>query len=932
MTAAPSDFGMSTSAKRFWLKSGLRFCGSCAATLACWILWIGLGLSFAMLLYIALAKDMPVPDTLLRRIEGELARSGLVLKFGSARFDPTGKVLLQDVEVRTAHFEDPILSCRLLYARHDFWSLLSGWDLPDEIQVEGATLQLPAMLAPGGVAEPFVSDIAVTLRHRSHRWRVEQFSGRIGRLQLSLHGEFTPPRRGGGAGPDLQQVTTRYLQFARQLAPHMARLDAFDEPSLEVQLDTDAGGSNRAALHLIAAGARQPWDRPLTLGPFTASTALTLGKTGTHEVHFNANWLETVRDVRIERLHGSAEIDFDPAARTPRPRRARVAAARVFTPEGEIAAPRAIATLDRWPFVHADLAVELEGEPIAIDGNVDLAGRSAQVHARGRAQPTLITRILAAHTPRAEPYFRFGDPVDFDAEAVLAPGWRFERLASRVAAGRLDSRGVGVTMARGRIDIDGRSFLAHDARVAIGASTARGSYWMDFGTTDYRMLLDGRLQPTAISGWFRGDWWPAFWNRWFVFPDDRLPEAEVDVRGRWKMPALSNNFVRARAAGATVWGGDFEHVDATVFVRPAFAHGLAVHGTRAGGREHLTGSFKRIGIPGSSDTDRFEFDFTTNADPSVLGRMLEGRADDVLASLRFTEPPSIHAWGALDGEGPTLVPDYHFTGRTDAPLWYYGFPLQSAGVSGQAKGHEVKLDEIRFTAAGGTGGGKATLSGAPGERLLGFDFHLNKARLGATVRAVQEYDAARTGSPAPAGPDSPFVRTAANSQLDVSLTAHGNPVDLASFKGSGHASLTGGELGEVHLFGLLSQVLTGLTLSFSSLKFDTAHTSFDLDDGALYFPDLKVTGPSAAIDARGRYEFASNALDFTARFKPYEQPGSLLAAAVSIVINPLTSILELKLNGPLANPKWSVLVSPGPRPSMAPPSAAEKPADPGKSP
>jgi hypothetical protein len=234
----------------------------------------------------------------------------------------------------------------------------------------------------------------------------------------------------------------------------------------------------------------------------------------------------------------------------------------------------------------------------------------------------------------------------------------------------------------------------------------------------------------------------------------------------------------------------------------------------------------------------------------------------------------------------------------------------------------VKLEEITFATAGGTGAGKATLSGAPGSRRLGFDLYVNKARLGETVRAVREYDAARTGVPAPTGPDSEFVRTAAGSVLDASLSAQGDPASLPSFRGSGQAALTGGALGEVHLFGLLSQVLSGLSLSFSSLKFDSAHSSFALDRGELLFHDLKVTGPSATIDARGRYTFATNSLDFNARFKPYEQPGSLLAAAVSIVLNPLTSILELKLNGPLANPRWSVVVGSGSKPEMPAPGPA----------
>ncbi len=907
--------------------SGLRFCGSCLVTLACWALWLVLGLLIAALLYIALAKELPVPGYVLRRIESELARSGLMMTFGRARFDPTGKILLEDVRLRASQFEDPLLTCRLLYVRHDFWNLLSGRSSPEEIQIEGAALQLPAMLAPSGTAEAVVRDLAVTLRHRDPAWRIEQFAGRLGPLSLSLYGDFTPPRTGPAATPNLEKLTGQFLQFARRLAPIADRLEAFDEPSLVMRLETNALGANRATLLLTATGARQPWGQPVQLGPLVAGTSFSLDRTGSQKVrvHLTLRRLETKVNITADALRAIFDAELTPAALTGRAGEMRVAAATVTTPEGIVHGPVVRADLSRWPQLHSELAVQLDGEFLGAEVEAALAEKSVHIRAAGRASHRLITEVLARHTPRAEPYFRFGDPVAFDGEVVLSPGWRFESVAAWANAGRLDSHGVPITSARGRIDIVGKSFLAHDARVTLGSYAARGSYWMDFGTTDYRMLINGHLDPVAISGWFRGDWWPNFWNRWFVFPEATPPVAEVDVQGRWKEPALSHNFIRAHAINSTIWGGDFEKVDATVFVRPAFAHGLALAGTRADGTQHLTGTFKRFGVPGSPLTDRFEFDFETDAEPAVLGRMLEGRADDVLASLRFTSPPRVHAWGALDGAGDALTPNYQFTGIAAAPLWYYGFPLQSARVRGAVSGNEVRLEEIAFASAGGMGAGKATLSGEPDNRQLGFDFYVNKARLGDTVHAVQEYDAARTGVPVPAGPDSEFVRTAANSLLDISLTAQGDPASLPSFKGSGQASLTGGSLGEVHLFGLLSQVLSGLSLSFSSLKFDSAHTRFELDRGEVLFPDLKVTGPSATIDARGRYTFETNSLDFTARFKPYEQPGSLLAAAVSIVINPLTSMLELKLNGPLANPKWSVVVGSSTKPD-APGSTPANPA------
>jgi hypothetical protein len=910
-----------TAPKQSWFRSGLRFCGSCCITVGCWGLWIVLGSLLSILAYIALAKELPVPGFMLRQAETRLAESGLGLKFGRARLDPSGKVLLEDVQLRTRQFDDPLLLCRFLYIRHSLWSVLSGRMEPDEIRIEGASLRLPAMISPSGTAEALVSDLAITLRHGDHVWHVDQFAGRMGRLKITVQGDVAIAGRAPGAMPlSLDVLTSRYIRTARQLAPVLRRLDAFEDPSLAIRLSTADSGHGLLADGLFTAGAaRHLWNQPLEFGPLVAGVRVRLDGAGPRplEVQLATRNVAWRGNMAAENVRAVLRTEVKLRDYSARPLEL-LAAAGSFKFDGESAiGPMVRADLSAWPLVRTGVASQLEGEFLAAEIEAGLRDRSARIHAEGRGSPVLINRVLARHTPRAAPYFGFGDPVAFTADAVLSPGWKFATLASRASAGRIDSRGVKITAARGRIEIAGMDFRAHDARVEMGENFARGSYWMNFASTDYRMLLEGRLRPVEISGWFRGDWWPVFWNRYFAFPVTP-PVADVDLQGRWKDPYQSNNFVRAQAALATIWGGDFEQVDATVFVRPFFTHGLRVEGGRGGGAERLEGTFKRFGVPGSRDTARFEFDLTTNAQPAVLGRMLEGRADDVLASLRFTRPPRVHAWGAIDGNRP----DYRFTGEVPDPLHYFGFPLESVRVAGQVQGTDVQLDEIRFAAAGGKGGGKAALGGAPGARRLGFDLFVNKTNLARAVHAVQEYEANRTGVPAPAT-EAKFVQQAANSSVDVALSAQGDPADIASFKGAGNAALTGAELGEIHLFGLLSQVLSGLSFSFSSLKLDAARTSFTLQNGELLFPDFKVTGPSAVIDGRGKYTIATSTLDFAARFKPYETPESLLAAAFSLVLNPLASILELKLTGQLADPKWSVSVSAGSDPSK--PSAPARP-------
>ncbi|HEY0864678.1 MAG TPA: AsmA-like C-terminal region-containing protein [Lacunisphaera sp.] len=883
----------------------LRFCGSCVVTVLCWAVWLGLGASLVVLIYIAAAHELPVPDFVLRRAEAELARANLTIKFGRASLDPTGKLLLEDVALRSRRFEEPLLTCRLLYLRRDFWSVLAGQPVPDEIRLEGATLQLPAMLSPSGTVEPLIRDLAVVLRHEDRRWLVDQFNGRVGRLILTTQGDFTPPPRAPGAAPlSPDQLIARFLEVSRQLALPLHRLDTFEAPALAVRLESQPGVGNIAHVLLTATAADQPWGRPLSLGPLAATGSLRLDGSEPRplRLHAAARSARYQADYAVETVRAILTLEISPDGQPPRPREALVAAAKVSAPGLDLLGPVLRADLARWPEVSVATALQAGGEFIAAEVDARLAEESARIRAAGRGSHELINRVLAQVTPRAAPYFVFGDPVTFAAEAVLDPGWRFATLRSRVDAGRLDSRGVKITAARGRIDITGTSFLAHDARVEMGENFARGSYWMDFTTTDYRMLLDGRLRPTEINGWFNGNWWLNFWNARFVFPADP-PTAEIDLSGRWRDPARTVYFGSSDARGATVWNGDFEQAHAVVFVRPNFAHGLALAATRAGGQQFLTGTFKRFAEPGTTGVGRFEFDFDTDADPAVLGRMLEGRADEVLASLRFTAPPTVHAWGTV---GATA--NYSFTGAVGRPFHYYGFPLDTARVSGGVTGSDVRLDAIEFTAAGGKGSGKAAVYGPADYRRLGFDLYVNGAELARSIRAVEEYQANRTGEKSASVTESRFMQRAAGGKLDVGLSATGQPGELTTFSGSGNAALTGADLGEIHLFGLLSQVLSAVSLNFSSLKLDAAHSSFRLDGGRLYFPDLKVTGRSAVIDARGNFTLATNALDFTARLKPYEDNRNLITGVIGLVINPITSILELKLTGPISKPDWSIFV------------------------
>lgn len=901
--------------------SAYRFCRSCLIMLGWWTAWLILGGTLGGLVYITVAKELPVPAFVLRQIETKLASANLAIKFGQVSFDPTGQILFKDFSLRLRQFEEPLITSRLVYVRANLWAQLAGRPLPDEIHLINATLQLPAMLAPSGTTEPLVRDLTLKLRRAAQLWHIDLGVGRIGQLTVTAQGTLTPPAIApGGTPPTPEEMALRLLQLSRQLVPQIHQFDSFDDPTLTLRFDSPAGVGNTANLLFTARAAHRPWGQPITLGSFAATTTLRLDGPGprTLRVHAAIHRGAYQGDYTLEQIRAILTFQIALNKFSLQPTEALVAASTLTALGEQAQAPVLQANFAHWPAVQMEVATQINGEFIRAEVSAQLQAQTALIQAEGRVAPTLISSILGAHTPRAASYFLLADPIAFRATAALGPHWNFSRLVGRFDAGRLNSRGVPITALRGQINLQPTTLFVHDAQMELGENSAHGSYGMNFTTSDYRMLLEGKLRPMAISGWFNSDWWSRFWTARFDFSGP-APAAQVDVQGRWTDPNRTVYFGSTSVSHATIWGGDFEQADAVIFLRPHFTHGLHVKGTRAQGTQQLTGNFKRFSAPGSRETNRFEFLFDTQIEPATLGKMLEGKADEIIGSLQFVQPPRLHAEGAIEGRGPGAIPNYTFRGQAAGGLHYYGFPLETARVAGGVTGAEVRLDEIEFTTAGGRGTGKAALYGSGDTRRLGFDLNVNGTDLARAIRAGEEYQANRRGQKIAATTGSKFIQRATGGRLDVALSAEGQPGDLASFTGTGNAAITGTELGEIQLFGLLSQVLSGLSLKFSSLKLDSARTSFKLDQGRLQFPDLKISGPSAAIDGHGDFMLANDALNFTAKFKPFAESDNPLTAIIGIVINPITSILELKLSGVLTEPRWSVIVGPADTPATTPP-------------
>ncbi len=908
------------------VASATRFCLSCAGTLACWALWIVLSLTLAAEIWIALAHELPVPSFVTRTLDARLADANLAATFARAQFDPTGKILLEGVRLRSRQFDDPLLTGRTLYVRKGIWSYLSGQHAPEEIRLDGGTLQLPALLSPSGVAEPVLREISVTLRLEQNLVHVDQLNFRVGNLLVTARGDIQlPPRT--GTPPDAAKIIGEALRYGQRLVRELPKLERLEHPRLAAVIEFRPGVGHVAQLDLTADAVRSAENWPVTATGFHARTTLRLDGTEARplRLRFHADRLLVHDQIAIEQPRGLITTEISPLSGTP-PRSAvvRLTADRVTAYNEQVEQPVLQLNWEQDKPLRAALEVRAHHVAFALSAEADLARKIAQLHFDGRVPPSLVDAVLPVRTPKLAPYFVFSDPVDVHADVFFGQGWKFEQLQSRVRAQRLDSRGVKVTHARGRIDVDSDgNFLAYDAIARIGENYGRGSYFMNFRTWDYRFLLRGSLQPDSISGWFRSDWWPKFWETNFAFMS-APPDADVDVIGNWRNVTKVAYYGSTDAVTAKVLGADFERAHAIVFLRPQYVHAFDLRVERAGGAQRASGWFKRYADPATREQRRLEFDLAGNLEPETLRHLGKETAETLLKSWSFGRPADVHFWGATDFVNGKSSPELRFTGAANGGLSYEGFPLESIEAEGGASGPEVRLDRILIGVAGGRGTAKASYSSAAGARKLGFDFYIENADMVRAIRAMHEFEAARGGTDANTSPNKELLKRASGGKLQFAVSANGNPDDVKSFVGSGNVQLAGAELGEVHLFGLLSQVLSSLSLNFSSLKLDTLRASYKLENGLVTFPDIRVTGPTALIEGKGDYRLSDRTLNFTAKFKPYEENRNPLTFVVGIVVNPLASILDLRLTGPIQKPNWSVSILGSGGAGRAP----EKPAEP----
>jgi hypothetical protein len=901
-----------------WLNTcwqGTRLCGACALALARWTLWLALSLLLAFQVWIAASQELAVPGFVLRMFEARLAASHVQVKFGHAQFDPSGRILIDDLQLSLPAFAEPIAVIHASYIEFDPWLLLAGKFEPRSLNLSGTSFAIPAMLSRSGRSEDVLRDLDATFHLGENELVIGHLTARIAGIAVTARGSIhlTPqPAARVEPLPISDYLSAHYPDICRQLLRVADRLTALDQPELRLDLIPSNTRGAIATVNLAARGLKLtgPWPVQATGIRLTTRFPLQGDTPVMAPLNLTVDDLQFGGNVSVHALNARLRGPLHPEQYTYEPRelllRADRVSARGFTftqlsarvsSRGFIFTQPATKTLPR---LQGELVAECAGLPLAVSGHADLAQQTAAFRLEGALSPALLDPIGAALHHDVRPYIGFGAPIQLGLDATFAPGWQFTRLTGRVRASRVDASHVPIDEGGGEIEFDGRHFLARHAFARLGENMARGSFEQDFSNLRFRFLLEGDLRPLEISGWF-GKWWPAFFDD-FAFPQVP-PDASVDVAGQWKQGRLSTVFVYADSTAPVIHGVKFDHVRTLLFIRPNFFDGLELFATIGPGSAR--GTFTREIDPASYALVSMSLDIDSTLGLDVPGKIFGPAMTDQLAAFQFENPPVVKLSAHFDG--PASPRGVHSAMRIEAQstggFAFNGFPLSNLSFRAVLQDDALTLDDVTVNFAGGTVTGKARVWGQEPDRRLGFDYALRDGSLGQAVRVLEEFAAKRKGLPPP--PPGKFVQDKAGVKLELAASAEGRYSDPYSFKGDGHASLDGAALGEVRLLGLLSELLP-----FTSLRFTSAVANFKVDGPRLVFSAVSATGANSAIDAHGSYALDRHTLDFKARVNPFRESKFLPSVVIGAVLTPFANVLEVKLTGTLDKPSWSFVNGP----------------------
>lgn len=496
--------------------------------------------------------------------------------------------------------------------------------------------------------------------------------------------------------------------------------------------------------------------------------------------------------------------------------------------------------------------------------------------------------------------------------------------------------GVEAESARGNLSYnsDSGDFWARNVKVESAEGwQVDGDVYQNLKNYDYRFLIDGSLRPMAIAH-FMEKWWTEVFTD-FSFAKGRFPHADISVSGRWGAPEYIYVFGHVEADGGVRNGVEFEKASMDVWVNPSHIAILNLYA--ANGERYLRGALDWT-YPEHKLT-RYAVNKVfaeSTLDKRELIAMGGDRVKEVVKMLDFREAPTLKL--KLFMPNPALGGDL----RDSANLDYFSpgltragkFDLQNLKFSAYALGDDIEIYGAKFGFASGDGDGELRLSKVDGRDWFSADINLSNVNQYGFVETLlslsetsetsedlktseipekletSESAKGSAGADKKRGEKKPIEQSYKKGRVWGSAKIEGFMDSAESLKGSGKVRLANDDLAEIHIFGAISRMADSMHIPLGSFDMRSLVSDFELSDGSIGFPNLKILGDTAIITGNAKYDFMDDNLTAKAIFAPFAAVDVPIFSQIMSITDPLLSVVQIGLSGSFEDPKVSLSLKP----------------------
>jgi len=901
-----------------------KWCAGCARDLLLCALWLALAGLLAVQLYLLSAHQLSMPGWMLRKIETRLTEIGLHAQIGTATIDPVGRVVLENLQLSPSTTTVPFVTINSLNLQLSPWALLAGKIEARNVRASGMDFLLPALYSPTGRTEAIVNGVSLAFKPQRDRLTFDQFNGHLASLTFSCQGTLeiasgsSPESRAPAQNKALvTQIVAQYISFAQKLAEFEPELQALEAPYLELRLTPIPGAVAKASLTLTSKKADfdltrlKPEAGRVQITDLRLATELPLVFSHSPVVPLRLSCAQarSTSGYLVSSLLCDFTTELSPDLKQLKPQSLVVTAGSVLVNGVPLENTSAwITSTGSAQNLRAEMMTHAIGSDWHADAVADTRLGQGSLELEGALTPFLAEQVEAKFGRAPGSLLKLASPAPLSLSVKFGDGWKPLETHGFLSTGPAVAGSVPINAFQGSFSFADNELNVTDIVLHQGENLARGIYRMNTKSLVFRFLLTGQLRPIDIGGWF-SEWWPNFWNH-FDFATS-VPVADVTVDGQWGLPHLTNVFAGVDVDRPAIQNIRFDHVRTVMFIRPEFYDALELKVTKA--NRSAQGTFtRRVDLARDDDAMRsMDFAITSNLDLTETAKLFGKEGSETVEPFTFATPPSLQLSGHIDGAASPRGPHraVQIGVQSTGTFALFDFPLYDLSFRGTIQDADLDLKDIHVSFARGQALAHAFLSGPEADRRLAFECALEGANIGETINTLEQFFAKERGEQPP--PSSKFQQQLADGHLSFQLAAQGLYRDPLSFRGQGNFELTGEQLARINLLGGLSQVLSKSPLfSFTALQLKAARASFSLDHKLVDFPDLKITGTSASIEAKGSFLLDKKLMDFSAKVYPFGQGKNLIASTVGFVLVPISNALELKLSGALDQPNWRFAYGP----------------------